>query len=108
MYKLSAMVGASTFNIDWDNLQAWKPVLACADSLSLSRNSTDLLRLDLGTTRRWIAFQKTINGSPLACIGYQETVGAIQRGGMTIGGSNRKMLAWIRLDDSIYIGSCPR
>lgn len=108
MYKLSAIVGASTFDIDWDNLQAWKPVLACAESLGLSRNGTDLLKLDLNTTRRWIAFQKTINGSPLACIGYQETVGAIQRASVTTGGSNRKMLAWIRPDDSVYIGSCPR
>jgi len=104
---LSAQVGASSFNVPWTELSEWRSVLGCADGLTL-HNETQVLSLDLGATRRWIAFQKTINGSPFACIGYQETIGAIQRAEFIIGGRNRKVLAWIQPDNSIHIGSCPR
>lgn len=105
--QLAAQVGASSFDISWSRLREWKPVLNCAETISLHKNGTRLLSLDLGDTRRWIAFQKQINGSPFDCIGYQETIGAIQRDGYIIGGSNRKVLVWHGPDGAFFIGDEP-
>lgn len=94
---LSAQVGASSFSVPWADLGEWRSVLNCADGLTL-RNETQVLNLDLGGTRRWIAFQKQINGSPLDCVGYQETVA----------GHNRKVLIWHCPNGAFFVGDEPR
>ena len=102
---LAAQVGASSFNIPWSDLKEWKAVLNCAESLSLNQNGTQLVKIDLSDTQRWIAFQAEMNGSSLTCVGYQETVGAMQRGGFS--GSNRKVLVWHRPNGTFFIGNEP-
>lgn len=105
---LAVQVGASSFNIPWDSLNEWRSVLGCAESLSLRDNGLDLMRVDLNDTRRWIAFQAQVGASRFDVIGYQETVGAIQRDGIVIGGSNRKVLVWrSRPGGHIFIGNKP-
>lgn len=101
---LTAQVGASSFNIPWTDLTEWRAVLNCAESLSLNQNGIRLVSVDL-EERRWIAFQTQVNGSALDVIGYQETVGAMQRGGLS--GSNRKVLVWHCPDGHLFIGDKP-
>ncbi len=95
---LAARVGASSFSIPWQNLGEWKPVLGCADGLVLKSNGTQVLSLELGDTRRWIAFEKMVNASPCHCIGYQETVRGV----------NKKVLVWHRPDGAFFVGNEPR
>lgn len=104
---LYASIGASTFKIDWQRIGEWAPALDCADWLALAQNGTERIRVDLSDGQRWVAFRRNVNGSALACIGYQETVGATYRGPMTIGGSNRKFLAWLHPSGRVYIGEQP-
>jgi hypothetical protein len=89
------LAGSSFMTGDFGNLQTWRVVLDSADSIALMRDGQERVRVQLSGQRRWIAFNRIINGCPLYCIGWQETVGAMQRGGLYIGGSNRKTLAWL-------------
>lgn len=93
--KLTIEVGGSAFQADLENLQPWRTLLGFADSIGLARDEHEVLRVELGGLRRWIAFKRDSAGSPLYCIGYQETVGAIRNGDQIIGGSSRKTLAWL-------------
>ena len=110
--QLTAQVGASSFDVPWSRIREWRPVLNSAESLALRRNGATLLSLDLADPRitRWIAFQRRVSGSPFDCIGYQETVGAVQRrdGSVVVSGSNRKVLVWRRSSDgAFFIGDEP-
>jgi hypothetical protein len=104
---LAIHCGASTFTTPLDGVREWRAVLDCADAISLWAGSAERVRVRLGGLRRWIAFERTIGSSPYACIGYQETVGAVQRGHAYTGGSNRKVLAWINGDGTVSIGELP-
>jgi hypothetical protein len=105
---LRAGIGASAFVVDFARIREWKPALDCAHWLSLSVNGAERVRVDISGPRRWVAFQKTVNGSALACIGHQETVGMVKRGETIISGSNRKTLAWLHPSGRVYIGETLR
>ena len=101
---LSINVGGSAFSADWHSLPTWRVLLDNADSIAIQRDGEERVRVDLGGLRRWIAFSKCVNGSPLYCIGYQETVGAVQRSGLIVAGSNRKVTAWLHPSGRVTIG----
>lgn len=92
---------------DLANLQPWRVLLENADAIALSHNGAERVRVQLDGLRRWIAFRRDVAGSPFACIGYQETVGAIHRDGAIIGGSNRKTLAWLHPCGRVLLGEDP-
>ena len=97
-------VGGSSFQTDLNDLNPWRALLDGADTLSLAQNNVERVRVQLGGLRRFIAFRKHIDGSPLYCIGFQETVGALVRGDVYIGGSNRKTMAWLHPSGFVDIG----
>ena len=97
MPDLIIHVGGSSLRANFQNLQPWRTLLNCADSIGLARNGDECATVELGGQRRWIAFQKIVGGCPLSCIGYQETVGGIP------GGSNRKVLCWLGPDDKVRV-----
>ena len=101
---LHAGIGASAFEVDFDRLSVWKPALDCAKWLSLSIGDLEHVRIDLSGSVRWIAFQKIVNGSPITCIGHQETIGLTKRGNTIVSGSNRKTLAWLHPSGRVFIG----
>lgn len=100
---LTIHCGGSAFATGFEGLARWRAVLDCADAISLAWNGA---RVDvrLGGLRRWVAFLRTVGGSPFCVIGYQETVGALRRGDLYIGGSNRKVLARVGPDGAINVG----
>lgn len=102
--KLKIIVGGSALMADFHNLQPWRALLDSADAIAIQTGPAERLRVDLSGLRRWIAFSKSLNGSPLYCIGWQETVGAIHRNGSIIGGSNRKTMAWLHPSGRVVIG----
>jgi hypothetical protein len=106
---LSIAVGGSVLNADyWDDLRPWAPLLNNADSIALVSDGQERVRVDLSGPRRWIAFAREVGaGSLVFCIGYQETVGALHRGGAILGGSNRKTLAWLHPGGRVVIGAEP-
>ena len=101
---LHAGIGASAFEIDFDRIPEWKTALDCAQWLSLSIGDHEHVRVDLAANTRWIAFRKIINGSPMSCIGHQETFGVTRQGGIITGGFNRKTLAWLHPSGRVFIG----
>lgn len=105
--QLIINVGGSSFAAELDNLQHWQPFLNTADSIAIHRLGEERLRVDLGGLKRWITFEKTVGGSPLVCIGWQETVGATYVNGFPMGGSNRKVLAWLYPNGRVYWGDKP-
>jgi len=106
--RLTINTGGSTFNADPRNIQPWRALLDCADSIALSQDGIERVRVDLGGLRRWVAFERISGGSPLTCIGYQETVGAVHRGDSIIGGSNRRVLCWLYPTGKVLVGLQPR
>ena len=97
--------GSALKTTDFDNLIPWYALLRGADSIALAQNNVERVRVQLGGLRRFIAFRKHIDGSPpLYCIGFQETVGALVRGDVYIGGSNRKTMAWLHPSGRVDIG----
>jgi len=105
---LSIYVGGSALSADLGDLRPWTPLLNNADSIGLVQDGTERVRVELSGLRRWVAFRRQIGGSPFAVVGHQETVGAICRGDAFIGGSNRKMLAWVHLGTGrVFIGEQP-
>ena len=103
---LVATVGASAFAVDWERIREWGPVLDSAERISLFQDGQERVRVELDEPhKRWIAFRRSVNGSQVACVGYQETVGAIYRGALTIGGSNRRVLSWLDSTGRLTIGS---
>ena len=96
---LSIDVGGSTLRADPVNLDRWRDLLNCADRIGLAFGSRERVSVNLSGQRRWIAFTRNSCGSPLYCVGYQETVGAF--GGNS--GSNRKVLCWLMPDDSVRV-----
>jgi len=107
--QLQVHVGASSFDVPWTELKTWRSVLNCAESISLHDNGRQLGQVDLNDPRvtRWIAFESEVNGSPFACVGYQETLGARQANGLVVSGSNRKVLVWCSPDGGFYVGEKP-
>jgi hypothetical protein len=101
--QLRIYVAGSVFDTDLEKLQPWTPLLNSAESIGLVIDGSEAVRVELGRNQRWIAFNRIVSGSCLYVIGRQETVGAIQRGGMFIGGSNRKMLAWLHPSGRVQI-----
>ena len=101
--QLEAMVAGSAFSIDWQRLREWGPMLDGAQSIRLHENGREIVRVDLGDTRRWIAFKDGSSGSLLHCIGFQESVGAVRHGGAIIGGSNFKLLAYVHPNGRVHI-----
>ena len=101
--QLEATVAGSSFSIKWDKLREWSPMLDSADSIRLHENGREVVRVDLGTTRRWIAFRDNVSGSLMHCVGFQESVGAIRRGGAIMGGSNFKLLAFVHPNGRVHI-----
>jgi len=104
---LAIHCGSSTFSTALDGLKPWRPVLDCADAISLICDNAERVHVRLDGLRRWIAFERTIGGSPFAVIGYQETVGARRQDNTYTGGSNRKVLAWVGEHGGIFIGESP-
>ena len=104
---LAIHCGASTFAAPLGNVREWRAVLDCADAISLWAGSAERVRVQLGGLRRWIAFERTIDSSPYAVVGYQETVGAERRGHAYTGGSNRKVLAWVGESGPVSVGELP-
>lgn len=100
---LTIGIGGSVLEADLDNLQPWRTLLNCADSIGLIQDKSEAVRVELSGQRRWIAFKRTIGGCPLYAIGYQETVGGMHRQDAVIGGSNRKVLCWLRPDGSVRV-----
>ena len=105
--QLIINVGGSALQANMERVREWRALLDCADSIALSWRGTERVRVDLGGLRRWIAFKRILGGSPFYCIGYQETVGAIHRHGAIIGGSNRKVLAWMTPGGLVSLGDSP-
>ena len=101
--ELIINLAGSAFIADPEQIQPWRAVLDNADGIALSRDGKERVRVELGGNRRWITFNRITNGSRLYVIGFQETVGAIQRGGLYIGGSNRKVLAWLHPSGGVTI-----
>jgi hypothetical protein len=101
--QLVINVGGSALTADLDNLQPWRALLNCADSIAVQRSGREMLRVDLSGHRRWIVFKRNIGGSPLICIGHQETIGVRRVNGRYIGGSNRKTLAWLHPNGRIEV-----
>lgn len=104
---LTINVGGSALKADLKNLQPWHALLNNADAIALTQNGKECVRVDLGGLKRWIAFRRNVGGSPLCAIGYQETVGAQRYGDMIVGGSNRKVLAWLHPSGRVTIGNNP-
>jgi hypothetical protein len=102
---LTIQCGGSTFEAGPHDVARHRALLDCADAIGLVRDGVERVRVELGGLRRWIAFQRNVGGSPLYCIGYQETVGACWRGGLAIGGSNRKVIVRLHPDDTVTIVS---
>lgn len=105
--QLIINVGGSALKASVERVHEWRALLDCADSIALFWNGAERVQVSLGGLRRWVAFKRTHGGSPLYCIGYQETVGALHRRGATIGGSNRKVLVWMLPGGRIYLGENP-
>jgi len=105
--RLTIQCGGSSFAAPVGSVYNWRAVLDCADSIGLYREGREHVRVELGGLRRWIVFERTVGGSPLFCIGYQETVGATWQGPVAIGGSNRKTLCWLLPDNRVTIGDSP-
>jgi hypothetical protein len=106
--SLAIHCGGSTFSTPLSTVRRWRHVLDCADAISLLQNGAERVHVQLGGLRRWIAFERAIGGSPFACVGYQETVGARPVGlGAYTGGSNRKVLAWVNGGGEVFIGDKP-
>lgn len=105
--QLRIYVGGSALDTGLDNLQPWRPLLHNADAIGLVRNGTERVRVQLGGQRRWIAFRRTLGGCPLCVIGYQVSVGRLSRADEILGGSNRKVLAWLFPDGAITVGNGP-
>jgi len=63
--------------------------------------------VQLGGQRRWIAFRRIEGGCPLCVIGYQVNVGRLARADEILGGSNRKVLAWLFPDGHVDVGNGP-
>ncbi|MBU0792325.1 MAG: hypothetical protein KKC55_17960 [Gammaproteobacteria bacterium] len=105
--SLTIYCGASAFSTGFDELRRWRHVLNCADAISLKHDGAERVHVRLGGLRRWIAFEQSVGGSPFAVVGYQETVGAVWHGESYSGGSNRKVLAWVRGDGTVSIGDMP-
>ena len=101
--QLIINVGGSALCAELDDLQPWRALLSNADSIALQHNGAVRVRVELSGLKRWIAFNRIVNGSPLRCIGWQETVGAIYRNNAIIGGSNRKVLAWLHPSGRVEI-----
>ena len=101
---LHAGIGASAFEIGFQDLGKWKAALNCAKWLSLSLDGTEAVRVDLAGQVRWVAFQRKIDGVQYSCIGHQETVGLVKDGDIIISGSNRKTLAWLHPSGRVFIG----
>lgn len=94
--RLKIECSGSTFLVGLGDVRRWKAVLDCADAIALRQNGVDQLRVQLGGLRRWIAFKRSVGGSPLCAIGWQETIGAqTDDGGYIVSGSNRKMIAFL-------------
>lgn len=104
---LTIHCSGSIFNTPLHSIKRWRTVLDCADALSLSVNGAERVHVQLGGLRRWIAFERSVGGSPFAVVGYQETVGATWCGNAYTGGSNRKVLAWVAADGAVSIGAGP-
>lgn len=96
--------GSSLRTTAFDDLKPWYALLQNADSIALAQGGSERIRVQLGGLRRFIAFKKDIDSKPLYCIGWQETVGAIQRGDLYVGGSNRKVMAWLHPSGRVEIG----
>jgi len=107
--QLQVHVGASSFDVPWNDLETWRPVLNCAESISLHKDGRHIGQVNLSDPRvtRWVAFKAEVNGSPFACVGYQESVGAKRADGLVVSGSNRKVLVWCGLDGSFFVGEKP-
>ena len=105
--SLAIHCGGSTFNTSFDGIKRWRPVLDCADAISVVRDDVERVSVRLGGLRRWVAFEQSIGGSPFAVIGYQETVGAVWHGAAYTGGSNRKVLAWVGAGGHVIVGDGP-
>jgi hypothetical protein len=101
--QLMINVAGSSLYADFDNLQSWQSVLNSAQSIAIADNGRVCARVDLSGLRRWIAFKRISNGSPLYAIGFQETVGAIQRGGLIVAGSNRKCILWLHPSGYVHL-----
>jgi hypothetical protein len=106
--KLTIDVGGSALKADLENLQPWRALLDNAAAIALARNGEERVRVELDGLKRWIAFRREFGGSPFVCVGHQETVGARTHGGIIMGGSNRKVLAWLHPGGQVTIGSSPR
>jgi hypothetical protein len=106
--QLIISVGGSALRADIGNLQPWRALLNNADAIAVSRNGKECVRVELDGLKRWIVFERNVSGSPFCALGYQETVGALRRGNVIVGGSNRKVLAWLHPGGRITIGSSPR
>ena len=105
---LAIYVAGSAFAAPLAEARRHRALLNCADAIGLvdlDNGQRVRVRVDLGGDRRWIAFQE--DGGP-PCVGYQETVGAERHGFTTVGGSNRKVLAWLADDGSVRIGEEPK
>jgi hypothetical protein len=105
--QLIINLAGSAFAADLGDLRPWRPLLDNAESIALAQNGKERVRVELGGLRRWVAFERKVGGSPLVCLGYQETVGAVRRAGAVIGGSNRKCLAWLHPGGRVFIGDVP-
>jgi hypothetical protein len=101
--QLIINVGGSALTADLGNLQPWHALLNCADSIAVQRKGREMLRVDLSGQKRWIVFRRKVAGCPLICIGFQETPGASPGILHSIGGSNRKVLAWLGSDNVLKI-----
>jgi len=98
--------GSSLRTAAFDDLKPWYALLSGAESIALAQNNEIRVQVQLGGLRRFIAFKRDDNDGkpPLFCIGWQETVGAIQRDGLYIGGSNRKVMVWLHPSGYVDIG----
>jgi len=106
--QLIINVGGSALCADLGDLRPWGPLLNNADSIALTQDDRELVRVELNGLRRWVAFRRQIGSSPFAVVGWQETVGARRYGEAFIGGSNRKTLAWVNLiTGGVFIGEEP-
>lgn len=103
---LSIRVAGSSFSAPFDDTRfdRHRALLDCADGIALHRNG-HCIDVELDDMKRWVAFYEEQSGSALYCVGYQETVGAVQKDGMYIGGSNRQVLCWLAPDGTIRVTS---